>query len=71
MLLVLTLLSPSSRITEEILQESVDSRTEGLTQLRELGPPDLVHLLKQTSRSVAKPVRSHLSPSFARTKTHY
>ncbi|CAN8102119.1 unnamed protein product [Discula destructiva] len=43
-------------ITEEILQESVDVRTESLAQLRELGPPDLVHLLKQTSRSVAKPL---------------
>lgn len=50
-----------ARITEEILQESVDVRTESLSQLRELGPPDLVHLLKQTSRSVAKPVCCTLS----------
>ncbi|KAJ4418921.1 bud site selection protein [Gnomoniopsis sp. IMI 355080] len=41
-------------ITEEVLQESVDARTDSLSLLRELGPPDLVHLLKQTTRNVGK-----------------
>ncbi|KAI1867860.1 uncharacterized protein JN550_006667 [Neoarthrinium moseri] len=35
-------------ITEDVLHESVDARTESLVALRELGPPDLVHLLKQS-----------------------
>ncbi|RCI09998.1 hypothetical protein L249_8677 [Ophiocordyceps polyrhachis-furcata BCC 54312] len=35
-------------LTEEILHESVHARTESLAALRELGPPDLVHLLKQS-----------------------
>ncbi|KAK1771594.1 putative bud site selection protein 7 protein [Phialemonium atrogriseum] len=41
-------------ITEEILQESIDARTESLIALRELGPPDLVHLLKQPVRNPGK-----------------
>lgn len=51
--------SPADRIrlTEEVLHESVDSRTESLIALRELGPPDLVHLLKQSSRNQSKQVR--------------
>ncbi|KAJ9418689.1 Chs5p-Arf1p-binding proteins-domain-containing protein [Fusarium oxysporum] len=36
-------------ITEEILHESIDARTESLSGLRELGPPDLVHLLKHAT----------------------
>lgn len=39
------------RITEEALHESIDARTESLISLRELGPPDLVHLLKQNLRN--------------------
>ncbi|KAI0509288.1 chaps-domain-containing protein [Xylaria bambusicola] len=42
-------------IYEEVLHESIDTRTETLVSLRELGPPDLVHLLKQNLKS---PVRS-------------
>ncbi|ETS72991.1 hypothetical protein PFICI_15383 [Pestalotiopsis fici W106-1] len=34
-------------ITEDTLHESIEARTESLVSLRELGPPDLVHLLKQ------------------------
>lgn len=45
------------RITEEVLQESIDARTESLISLRELGPPDLVHLLKQQARNSGKHVR--------------
>lgn len=45
------------RITEEILHESIDARTESLAGLRELGPPDLVHLLKHAVRNPAKQVR--------------
>ncbi|KAH6994017.1 Chs5p-Arf1p-binding proteins-domain-containing protein [Fusarium venenatum] len=41
-------------ITEEILHESIDARTESLAGLRELGPPDLVHLLKHGVRNPAK-----------------
>ncbi|KAK3389179.1 Chs5p-Arf1p-binding proteins-domain-containing protein [Podospora didyma] len=41
-------------ITEEILHEAIDARTESLISLRELGPPDLVHLLKQPLRSPGK-----------------
>ncbi|KAH7127505.1 Chs5p-Arf1p-binding proteins-domain-containing protein [Dactylonectria macrodidyma] len=38
-------------ITEEILHESIDARTESLNSLRELGPPDFVHLLKHNIRN--------------------
>ncbi|KAK4170084.1 Bud site selection protein 7 [Cladorrhinum sp. PSN259] len=41
-------------ITEEILQEAIDARTESLVALRELGPPDLVHLVKQPLRHAGK-----------------
>ncbi|KAG5991557.1 hypothetical protein E4U54_003861, partial [Claviceps lovelessii] len=41
-------------VTEEVLHESIDARTESLVALRELGPPDLVHLLKQSVRNTAK-----------------
>ncbi|EQB56886.1 hypothetical protein CGLO_03062 [Colletotrichum gloeosporioides Cg-14] len=41
-------------LTEEILSESIDARTESLISLRELGPPDLVHLLKQATRNPGK-----------------
>lgn len=41
-------------ITEENLHESIEARTEALISLRELGPPDLVHLLKQATRNPAK-----------------
>ncbi|CAL3963504.1 hypothetical protein PZA11_001103 [Diplocarpon coronariae] len=38
-------------LTEEILYESTDARTEVLAALRELGPPDLVQLIKQAPRN--------------------
>ncbi|KAL0472115.1 bud site selection protein 7 [Neurospora intermedia] len=41
-------------ITEEILHEAVDTRTESLSSLRELGPPDLVHLVKQPLKNPGK-----------------
>ncbi|KAK3687574.1 chaps-domain-containing protein [Podospora appendiculata] len=41
-------------ITEEILHDAIDARTESLSSLRELGPPDLVHLLKQPLRNPGK-----------------
>ena len=44
------------RVTEEALHESIDARTESLVALRELGPPDLVHLLKQGVRNTGKQV---------------
>ncbi|KAK3318826.1 Chs5p-Arf1p-binding proteins-domain-containing protein [Apodospora peruviana] len=43
-------------ITEEILHETIDARTESLVSLRELGPPDFVHLLKQPIRNPGKQV---------------
>ncbi|KAI1201702.1 chaps-domain-containing protein [Nemania serpens] len=41
-------------ISEEVIHESIDARTETLVSLRELGPPDLVHLLKQNLRNTGK-----------------
>ncbi|TPX07704.1 uncharacterized protein E0L32_010600 [Thyridium curvatum] len=41
-------------ITEEVLHEAIEARTEQLIALRELGPPDLVHLLKQPVRNAGK-----------------
>ncbi|KAK1836577.1 Bud site selection protein 7 [Podospora conica] len=41
-------------VNEEILAESIDARTDSLASLRELGPPDLVHLLKQPVRNAGK-----------------
>ncbi|TGJ80671.1 hypothetical protein E0Z10_g8105 [Xylaria hypoxylon] len=41
-------------ISEEVIHEAIDARTETLVSLRELGPPDLVHLLKQNLRNTGK-----------------
>ncbi|ORY62392.1 bud site selection protein [Pseudomassariella vexata] len=41
-------------ISEDVLHESIDARTESLIALRELGPPDLVHLLKQNLRNAVR-----------------
>ncbi|KAK7995277.1 hypothetical protein PG990_014050 [Apiospora arundinis] len=41
-------------ISEEVLHESIEARTESLVSLRELGPPDLVHLLKQNLRTATR-----------------
>ncbi|KAL8933634.1 MAG: hypothetical protein Q9211_005672 [Gyalolechia sp. 1 TL-2023] len=38
-------------IIEEEIESAVDSRNEALPALRELGPPDLVHLVKQSIKS--------------------
>ncbi|CAK7274731.1 bud site selection protein [Sporothrix epigloea] len=43
-------------IMEEELFEAVESRTEQLLSLRELGPPDLVHLVKQPARGSGRQV---------------
>lgn len=45
-----------SRLHEEALHESTDARTEVLAALRELGPPDLVQLIKQAPRGQGKQV---------------
>ena len=50
------------RITEGDLGEALDARTEALSSLRELGPPDLVHLLKQSVRNPSKKVYLSSSP---------
>lgn len=44
------------RIFEEEIESSIDARTEVLNTLRELGPPDLVHLVKQPIKSSSKQV---------------
>ncbi|KAK3294410.1 Chs5p-Arf1p-binding proteins-domain-containing protein [Chaetomium fimeti] len=41
-------------LTEEVLHEAIDARTDSLVSLRELGPPDLAHLIKQPLRSGGK-----------------
>ncbi|KAL8688456.1 MAG: hypothetical protein Q9218_005637 [Villophora microphyllina] len=38
-------------IVEEEIESAIDSRNEALPTLRELGPPDLVHLVKQSIKS--------------------
>ncbi|TQS35215.1 hypothetical protein Golomagni_04372 [Golovinomyces magnicellulatus] len=47
---------PEGRLTEEILHESIDARTDMLVTVRELGPPDLVQLIKQFPRNSTKTV---------------
>lgn len=46
----------SCRLFEDESQSVVDVRTESLSSLRELGPPDLVHLVKQPVKSATKQV---------------
>ncbi|KAI9808939.1 MAG: hypothetical protein M1827_007113 [Pycnora praestabilis] len=43
-------------IIEEDIQSAIDARTEALQTLRELGPPDLVHLVKQLAKSPTKQI---------------
>ncbi|KAL5120627.1 bud site selection protein [Pleosporales sp. CAS-2024a] len=43
-------------IYEDELHSAVEARSESLQTLRELGPPDLVHLIKQPIKSAAKHV---------------
>lgn len=47
-----------SRLFEDHYRSAIDSRTESLQSLRELGPPDLIHIIKQPVRSTTK----HVSP---------
>ena len=37
----------SIRLVEEEIESAIESRNEALQTIRELGPPDLVHLVKQ------------------------
>ncbi|KAF1947884.1 chaps-domain-containing protein [Clathrospora elynae] len=41
-------------IYEDELQSAIEARSESLQTLRELGPPDLVHLIKQPVKSATK-----------------
>jgi hypothetical protein len=41
---------------------AVDARTESLQNLRELGPPDLVYLVKQPKANSNRQVRSRTYP---------
>ncbi|KAG4026478.1 hypothetical protein MFRU_040g00370 [Monilinia fructicola] len=43
-------------LTEEVLHESIEARSEVLAALRELGPPDLVQLIKQAPRNPGKQI---------------
>ncbi|KAI9730817.1 MAG: hypothetical protein M1834_005535 [Cirrosporium novae-zelandiae] len=43
-------------IEEDDLFASIDARTEALQTLRELGPPDLVHLVKQSPKAGSKQI---------------
>jgi len=56
----------SHRVYEEELHSAIEARSESLQTLRELGPPDLVHLIKQPIKSATKQVRApatcHTSP---------
>jgi hypothetical protein len=46
---------------DEDLFAAIDARTESLQNLRELGPPDLVYLVKQTKANTNRQVRSSYS----------
>ncbi|KAI9844032.1 MAG: hypothetical protein M1837_005967 [Sclerophora amabilis] len=46
-------------IVEDDLQTAVDARTDALQTLRELGPPDLVHLVKQTTKGSTKQIGTY------------
>lgn len=41
------------RLFEDDAQSVIEVRTDSLQTLRELGPPDLVHLVKQPAKSSA------------------
>ncbi|KAH7088444.1 Chs5p-Arf1p-binding proteins-domain-containing protein [Paraphoma chrysanthemicola] len=43
-------------IYEDELHSAIDARSESLQTLRELGPPDLVHLIKQPIKSATKQI---------------
>jgi len=44
------------RLYEDDAQSVIEVRTDSLQSLRELGPPDLVHLVKQPVKSSTKQV---------------
>lgn len=46
----------SRLIEDEDLYACIDARTEALQTLRELGPPDLVHLVKQNVKAGSRQV---------------
>lgn len=46
-----------SRVIEQEIEAAIDARNEALPTLRELGPPDLVHLVKQSVKSGGRQVR--------------
>lgn len=56
-----------SRIVEEEIESAIDSRNEALASLRELGPPDLVHLVKQSIKSGGRQVRMHKDENYTRS----
>jgi hypothetical protein len=52
-----SLLTTQHRIYEDELHSAIEARSETLQALRELGPPDLVHLIKQPIKNATKQVR--------------
>ncbi|CCX34663.1 Chs5p-Arf1p-binding proteins-domain-containing protein [Pyronema domesticum] len=46
-------------VVEQDLFESIGARTESLQALRELGPPDLVHLIKSQPKSAIKEIGTY------------
>lgn len=45
-----------ARVIEQEIESAIDARNEALPTLRELGPPDLVHLVKQSVKSGSRQV---------------
>lgn len=43
-------------IYEDELHSAIEARSESLQTLRELGPPDLVHLIKQPVKSTTRQI---------------
>ena len=56
-------LTTAIRIFEDDSTSVVEIRTENLQSLRELGPPDLVHLVKQPVKSTSKQVHCNAPKS--------
>ena len=48
-----------SRIVEEEIESAIESRNEALQTIRELGPPDLVHLVKQAKSGGRQVINWH------------
>ena len=47
------------RIIEDEIESAIESRNDALQALRELGPPDLVHLVKQSVKSGGRQVSAN------------